>query len=108
MPKLQITLFWCKDADVEKHRSMTIIWASREIAGRHGLELDHTGEVITASEYRRGVQAMNDVANKRVRGLAHIAFSTGDGRLPVIFGKLAYMSPSLFLGQTIMAVIDPT
>jgi hypothetical protein len=46
MPKLQITLFWCRDAEVEKHRSMTIIWACREIAGRHGLELEfHPAEI---------------------------------------------------------------
>jgi hypothetical protein len=121
MPKLQFTLFWCKDADVEKSRSMTIIWATREIAGRHGLELEfhpheirdpqfvlnYTGEVITKSEYNSGIQTMNDVANKRVRGLAHTAFPTGDGRLPIIFGKLADMTPSLFLGQTIMSLDTP-
>jgi hypothetical protein len=121
MPTLQFTLFWCKDADVEKWRSMNIIWASREIAARHGLQLDfhpgeirepgfvlgYTGEVLSMRENKLGEQAMNDAANQRVRGLAHTAFPTGHGRLPIVFGKLADMKPALWNGQTIRSLTVP-
>jgi hypothetical protein len=117
VPKLQITLFWCKDADVEGTRSKKIIEWSRDIAGEHGLQLeffphgirepqfvlDYTGEVITRAENEGGDQTCNNVANKRVRGLVHAAFPTGSGRLPIVFGKLGDISPGRWIGYTAMA-----
>jgi hypothetical protein len=121
MAKVQVTLFWCKDADLEKTRVMTLIWSAREIGGRYGLEfeyhpaevrdprfvLDVTGDIITARDYALGLQTMIDVANQKVRGKAHTAFPTGSGRLPMVIGRLADMSPRLYLGQTLMATTLP-
>ena len=115
MPTLHLTVFWCLDADPYVFRTPAIFTACRSIAQNYGLSLEtlpqnvrdpgfilkYSGDVIGPSDWQRGLQAMFDGANQRVRGLADQAFQ-GSGRLPIVFGGLTSSTANkLYIGQTI-------
>ena len=114
MPTLHLTVFWCLDADPYVFRTPAIFTACRAIAQNYGLSLEtlpqnvrdpgfilkYSGDVIGPSDWQRGLQAMFDGANQRVRGLADQAFQ-GAGRLPIVFSGLTSSTANkLYIGQT--------
>jgi hypothetical protein len=118
MPTLHLTVFWCLDADPSLFRTPAIFTACRSIAKNYGFSLEtlpqyvrdptfvlnFSGDVVGPSEWQRGLQAMFDAANQRVRGLADQAFQ-GAGRLPIVFGGLNTLgADQLYIGQTIANV----
>lgn len=119
MAVLHVSFFWCDDVTGEAAKYRAFIDASQALLAPFGVSLEvlpqvmcdpaytiaHHGDVLGAKDFLDGAQAMNDRANLRVRG-AMYQKQPGNGRHPILFGRLSPPPPGFFNGFTVMTYVN--